>query len=444
MVFNPTYNSRNQITSFGETFDSMGNTTKDNLGNNYSYDAEGRPVTLPGVTQAYYDAFNRPLTLNRSGTYTNFAYAPTGQRFAVVNGSTLQNYYLPIAGGVLAVYNASGLQYYRHADWLGSSRFGATPSGTVQYSLAYAPFGETYYESGSVDRSFTGQTQDVVQGQTGIYDFLFRQHASSQGRWLVPDPAGLAAVDLTNPQTWNRYAYVANNPLNDVDPLGLIGNCPAGSGQNIVNSDGTTSCGPAPGDWQWLAFEGWPGTGSSQEFFCMLMGGCSGGSTGSGGGASVQTQTQPKPQPPSSGTQPKTQQPQVDVCTPTILSAVNGQFGTNATSDNIQGDAFPNGQATNLIIQLNGLPAAQFNSIQTGRYPLNWWSYVIGYGPTLHVTGRTQFDPPPATFQNSNIGGLTSVTFTAHIDTSFAYNPFGFLIHVLRDLLHIGGPRNPC
>jgi hypothetical protein len=40
----------------------------------------------------------------------------------VVNGSTLQNYYLPIAGGILAVYNASGLQYYRHADWLGSSR----------------------------------------------------------------------------------------------------------------------------------------------------------------------------------------------------------------------------------------------------------------------------------------------------------------------------------
>jgi hypothetical protein len=41
-----------------------------------------------------------------------------------------------------------------------------------------------------------------------------------QGRWLVPDPAGLAAVDITNPQTWNRYAYVANNPLSNVDPLG--------------------------------------------------------------------------------------------------------------------------------------------------------------------------------------------------------------------------------
>jgi RHS repeat-associated protein len=42
-----------------------------------------------------------------------------------------------------------------------------------------------------------------------------------QGRWIQPDPAGLAAVDPTNPQSWNRYAYVGNNPLSFNDPLGL-------------------------------------------------------------------------------------------------------------------------------------------------------------------------------------------------------------------------------
>src|SRR5207245_3061716 len=49
----------------------------------------------------------------------------------------------------------------------------------------------------------------------------FRQYSSSLGRWMHPDPAGLAAVNPSNPQSWNRYAYVMNNPLGAVDPLGL-------------------------------------------------------------------------------------------------------------------------------------------------------------------------------------------------------------------------------
>jgi hypothetical protein len=55
----------------------------------------------------------------------------------------------------------------------------------------------------------------------------------------VPDPAGLAAVDLTNPQTWNRYAYVGNNPLGNVDPLGLfVVECRVISGQFICADGG--------------------------------------------------------------------------------------------------------------------------------------------------------------------------------------------------------------
>jgi hypothetical protein len=50
---------------------------------------------------------------------------------------------------------------------------------------------------------------------------LFREYDLTQGRWMTPDPAGMAAVDPTNPQSWNRYAYVNNNPLKATDPLGL-------------------------------------------------------------------------------------------------------------------------------------------------------------------------------------------------------------------------------
>src|SRR5271154_4822364 len=52
--------------------------------------------------------------------------------------------------------------------------------------------------------------------------FPFREHSPSQGRWISPDPLGAGAATLANPQTWNRYAYVANNPLSLTDPTGLI------------------------------------------------------------------------------------------------------------------------------------------------------------------------------------------------------------------------------
>jgi len=59
------------------------------------------------------------------------------------------------------------------------------------------------------------------------------------GRWISPDPAGLAAVDPSNPQSWNRYAYVGNNPLSMIDPLGLNG-C-------TVNPSGSLNCPDAGG-----------------------------------------------------------------------------------------------------------------------------------------------------------------------------------------------------
>ena len=56
----------------------------------------------------------------------------------------------------------------------------------------------------------------------GVYDFPMREYSPSQGRWWTPDPAGLAAVDPSNPQSWNRYAYVNGMPLSATDPLGLL------------------------------------------------------------------------------------------------------------------------------------------------------------------------------------------------------------------------------
>jgi RHS repeat-associated protein len=135
----------------------------------------------------------------------------------VMSGTTLQKGFIPLPTGAKAIYTASGLTYYRHHDHLGSSRLATTPSRTLYSSTAYAPFGEPYAGTTTTDLSFTGQDQDTT---SGMHDFMDRRYMPVQGRWLTPDPIGLAAVDPSSPQTWNRYAYVANNPLAMIDPFG--------------------------------------------------------------------------------------------------------------------------------------------------------------------------------------------------------------------------------
>jgi len=135
-----------------------------------------------------------------------------------MNGQSVTKAFVPLPAGATAVYNSSGLARYRHSDWLGSSRIASTPAGALYYDGAYSPMGETILETGTTDRSFTGQNADLA---TDLYDFPAREYHPIHGRWISPDPAGLAAVNPANPQSWNRYAYVNGSPLNSVDPLGL-------------------------------------------------------------------------------------------------------------------------------------------------------------------------------------------------------------------------------
>jgi RHS repeat-associated protein len=197
----------------------MGDVTNDGL-HSYAWDAETRPTTIDSVTVTY-DALGRMVEQNKSGSYTEIVYDCLGNKLALMNGaSTLKEAFVPLPGGATAVYNASGLEYYRHPDWLGSSRFSSTPSRTLYNDLAYAPFGETYATSGTTSPtniSFAGNNEDTT---TNAYDAMFREYGI-QGRWPSPDPAGVAAANPANPQSWNRYAYVQNNPLGMLDPSGL-------------------------------------------------------------------------------------------------------------------------------------------------------------------------------------------------------------------------------
>jgi len=163
---------------------------------------------------------------------------------------------LPLPGGAQAEYFSWGLSDYRHPDGLGSDRLESTTSHAIVSASAYAPFGEPYAENGSYgELSFTGANKDTLWLD---YDFLYREYDPKQGRWISPDPAGLSAVDPTNPQSWNRYAYVLNNPLGYIDPLGL--ECLWDDGSFDSEFDGATGsvsgCGAAGGTWVELGQNG--------------------------------------------------------------------------------------------------------------------------------------------------------------------------------------------
>ena len=66
---------------------------------------------------------------------------------------------------------------------------------------------------------FTGKERD---SESGNDYFGERYYASSMGRWMSPDPSGLFFADESNPQSFNLYGYVRNNPINSIDTDGLL------------------------------------------------------------------------------------------------------------------------------------------------------------------------------------------------------------------------------
>ena len=64
---------------------------------------------------------------------------------------------------------------------------------------------------------FTGKERD---GETGLDYLGARYYGSALGRWTSPDQP-LVDQDPEDPQSWNLYGYVRNNPLANVDRWGL-------------------------------------------------------------------------------------------------------------------------------------------------------------------------------------------------------------------------------
>ncbi|MGA9669721.1 MAG: RHS repeat-associated core domain-containing protein, partial [Terracidiphilus sp.] len=373
-----------------------------------TWNALNQPISVNSTT-ATYDALGRMVEKGSGGTYTQFVYRPSGAMLAVYSGS-LSKGTIPLPGGSTAIYNGTGLNYIRHKDWLGSSRLATTWAHAVYSKEAYAPFGETYNEDGTPDRSFTGQDQNVATGSggSGVYDFLFRKYDPSAGRWLSPDPAGWSVVDTTDPQSLDRYTYVENQPVNWVDPYGLSPPC---GGFYAVSGDDD---GPevSPGLTVSFSNNAW-GLGSDSygpEFNC---------SSSSGGGGN-----------PTAAPSNAALTPQAQGCQAKIQGAVNNALNTNSTflgpttGPGMSPMGYRNG-AYNFNYFAPGVinPVAGSNG-GSGRFP----------GSGLHIPLPGGQDPTITPWgYNAQAGGSY---FTAHYDSA---NPtddlVSFFEHIINDVI---------
>jgi len=103
------------------------------------------------------------------------------------------------------------------ADRVGSVAVRVNPSGTNE-KLRYYPYGEERVATASDRDKFATYFRD---SSTGLDYAMNRYYGSNMGRFLTSDPYGPSAKP-GNPQSWNRYAYVSNDPVNKNDPTGLL------------------------------------------------------------------------------------------------------------------------------------------------------------------------------------------------------------------------------
>ncbi len=78
--------------------------------------------------------------------------------------------------------------------------------------------GQGYGGGDNARQKYAGMEGDDA---TAMAHTLWRQYDSLSGRWTSPDPYG-GSMSVASPQSFNRYSYVENNPVNSVDPTGLM------------------------------------------------------------------------------------------------------------------------------------------------------------------------------------------------------------------------------
>jgi RHS repeat-associated protein len=234
------YDIHNHRTGF--SYDNAGNLTFDG-GQNFTYDATGQQTNASysgySLQQSYdCDRLRVKKVENGSTTYYLRSTVLGGQVVAEINwysvawGWTRGYVY---AGSQLLAVQQGGVNWM-HEDPITKSKRVTNSAGSVVSTIELDPWGADTSRSSNgafQPKKFTSYDRDG----NGTDEAMFRRYNRWHSRFDQPDPSS-GSYDLTNPQSFNRYSYVQNDPVNFVDPSGLFAG-PAGVGCGYFDSIGS-------------------------------------------------------------------------------------------------------------------------------------------------------------------------------------------------------------
>jgi len=222
-VTTPVDATTNRLSAPGLSYDAVGNLMSDGI-NSYTYDAEGNLLSVTGGTTASftYDALNQRVVSTVGGTTKVYGYNAAGKRATVwdASGNLISAQYY--AGNrPLAYYLTSdGHVRFQHQDWVGTERYRTRYTATMEGSFSSLPFGDSQAVASGIDSNAdANHFADLDYVTQDMQNATFRTYSATNARWLRPDPY-TGSYDLSDPQSFNRYAYVAGKPLIFSDPSG--------------------------------------------------------------------------------------------------------------------------------------------------------------------------------------------------------------------------------
>ncbi|MEK6278780.1 MAG: S8 family serine peptidase [Acidobacteriota bacterium] len=234
---NPTYSSNKQV---GLTYDASGNYT---AGGTMTYDATGQQIVSGGGVTNAYDGDRLRGKKEESGITTYYLRSSVlgGQVVAEIkDDGSWKRGFVYLGGQMVAVQQNSvtGITaqttHWVFQDPVTKSQRLTSSAGTVVSTVDLDPFGgETARSASSAFQPHRYTTYE--RDGNGTDDAMHRRFDATASRFSQPDPYD-GSYNAADPQSFNRYAYVNNDPVNFTDPSGLIPNedCPPGQTPCVI------------------------------------------------------------------------------------------------------------------------------------------------------------------------------------------------------------------